>query len=159
METNTEPWFIVERAEMMAVLALTRLPEVIVRRQSEGYGSALLVSVSSQRSARVFGVLVKGATKSTSCVTPQGLVRSDVADKLKSAAGDSPFPIGLLYFDMTDDSGYFGWLFEPGKLPGELVRRDEIEVMPINDDVIRHVVEQVDRWYDSRASLITSRSA
>jgi hypothetical protein len=53
MNKSEENWFVSERAEMMAVLALTRLPEVTVRRHSEDYGLDLLVSVSEQRNALI----------------------------------------------------------------------------------------------------------
>lgn len=143
----------------MAMLALTRVPGVTVRRQNEDDGTDLLVSLSEVRKSRVFGVLVKGATTTAPYLSAQNLVKPNLIETLQQLAADSPFPIGLLFFDMTDDSGYFGWLVAPGEAAGELVLANQVEVVKINDSVIQTIVNDVDRWYDSRATLVTSRSA
>jgi hypothetical protein len=152
--------FIGERAEMMAMLALTNVPGVAVRRQNnEDSGVDLLVSVSADRPSRVFGVQVRGATKVATYLAPNGFVKPELIENLKRNAADFPFPLCLFFFDMSDDSGYFGWLLAPGMAPGELVLRDEVAVARISDETINAAINEVDRWYDNRASLVTSRSA
>lgn len=151
--SESEPWFLGQRAELLAMVTFTGLPGVTVQQQNADAGIDMLVSIPAERGGRVFGVEVKGAKSRDAYVTANGQVRHRVVDQLHRSAGDSPFPVGLAVFDMSDDSGYFGWLLAPGVTDdGEpkLERRESVAVTPITNEELRRIVEDVRRWYDSR---------
>ena len=152
--TKTEPWFLSERAEMLAQVAFTRHPGISLHSRTEDSGLDFLVSLPSKQGGRVFGVQVKGARRRETYVTPKLHLRAGLVEQVDQIAGDSPFPIGIAVFDMSDDAGYFGWLLAPtvsdSGIPS-LEHRNRITVTPLTPEELGRIIAEVDHWYDSRA--------
>jgi hypothetical protein len=155
---KTKPWYLTERAEILAMVMLTRLPNLVPWRPADDSGVDLFVSTSKNRGGRVFGLVIKAETTFEAQVAPDQRVLPAVLAELEQDAADTPFPTGILILDMSDDSGYFGWYIAPGPMPGELQRKEAIEVVKVNDELLQAIADEVDGWYDARARLMT-RSA
>ncbi len=150
---DNEPWFIGQRAELLAAVTFTRLPGVMVRQQPAESGLDLLVTLPADRGGRVFGVEVMGARHRDSYFTPDGHMHAEVVQRVEKQAGDSPFPVGIAVFDVSDDSGFFGWLLAPTESDAgdpKLERRQSVVVMPITTGELNRIVHDVNHWYDLR---------
>lgn len=154
MQTH-EPWYLGERAEHLAMVLLTSFDGVRVERLTAGKGIDLLVSVASPvGGGRVFGVEVKGVRRLSAIADQNGRVRESCVEQLAKIAGDSPYPVGLLAFDMSDDSAYFGWYlapaFEHDGHRASVVPTDEIRLQQIRPDDVQTLAAEVSDWYDAR---------
>ncbi|AUX21486.1 uncharacterized protein SOCEGT47_019700 [Sorangium cellulosum] len=147
--------FFAERAEYLATMFLTRHPDVSVERPSHDYGIDLLVSVkSSERSAELFGVVVKGDIEvEKTLLSDRSRVRATVATALRKQVEHATFPIGVLIFDMRTDEGYFGWVLQPrvaGSVSPGLTLQSSIDVAALDEERLEHVVADVQAWYNAR---------
>jgi len=154
MATNKER-FLAERAEYLAIMLLTRHPDVSVSRPSQDYGIDLLVNAkSSERSAELFGVEVKGYIDvERALLSGRNKVRATIAAALRKQVEHATFPVGALIFDNRTDEGYFGWILEPytnGVANPELALRSSINVAALDQKRLNEIVGQVHAWYDSR---------
>lgn len=150
-----EPWFLAQRAELLAIVTLTRVPGLTVQRQTMDHGVDLLAFIPGERWGRVFGVEVKAGTKRDAYITGDGKIRDVIVKNLDRLAGDSPFPVGVLFFDMSDDSGYFGWLLAPSTTESGEPRLERHLTVPVNevsDEYLHKIVQDVTRWYEARAT-------
>ncbi|HTE18300.1 MAG TPA: hypothetical protein VK689_07950 [Armatimonadota bacterium] len=154
---RAEPWYLGERAVHLAIVALTRVPEVTVTREERGYGVDLLVSLGGANSGgRVFGVEVKGVRRIADAVDREWRVRTQYRVQLERLAGDAPFPVGFLVFDMSDDAGYFGWFLEPvvplNDSAPQVRPVPDLRVEQLTPARLREVIASVSEWYDARVA-------
>src|SRR5262245_29956917 len=107
-------WFLTERTHALAVVHLTRRPDLEVAEVRRDMGLDLIVSINRQAerpTVRQFGVTLKGTVKP---VTPEYLNRV-LRPSMQSfrQIGGYPYPVCLFYFTMADDQGYYTWIAEP----------------------------------------------
>ncbi len=144
------------RAENLAVVHLTRRPDLIVSRPDREYGLDLLVTVAprDKPSGRLFGVQVKGVMSEQNLRrTADGIMSTDNGN----AAGlisEAPFPVCQFVFTMSDDQGYYRWINEPvcDRANGATLHlQDRTSLMPLTDAAIDEIVAAVNEWYDARS--------
>ncbi len=61
------------------------------------------------------------------------------------------YPVCLFFFTLRDEKGYFSWLAKPvlrGDGP-KLLHHDKADCVPLTDDLLAQVVDQVVSWYDA----------
>ena len=146
-------WFVEERSHALAMMHLTRRPDLVIREEShKDWGLDFIVEIAKDESAslRVFGVQVKG---SASAVT------DDQANKFLMSTFDAflrvehfYFPICVFYFTMADNKARYTWVAEPvvtqrGK--PKLERRTKAECEILDVDSLGLLVERVDSWYEA----------
>lgn len=153
---RTEPWYLAERAEHLAIVALTRLPNVSVSRQEQDDGIDLLVTISPATSGgRLFGVEVKGVKELRDAVDREYCVRKDYYKQLQRLAGDASIPVGLLIFEMLDDKGFFGWFLEPfvpaNEGTPEVRLAEDLRVEELTTSKLEEIIRCVNDWYDAQA--------
>ena len=149
---DTEMWFITERARALAVVLLTRRPDLVVHEAEDGSGLNLVVEIAKNRRSRMrrFGVLLRGAL---SPVDEEGAnkVLRPAFQGLQRLEPPS-FPACLFLFTMEDDQGYYTWLTEPLVAAGSrpvLRVHDSADCKRLTNASLDQIVQAVNKWYDA----------
>jgi hypothetical protein len=149
--SKTRPWYLDQRAEALAVVHLTRRPDLAVAKNSPEKGFDLTVEIlrDGRPTQRTFGVQV-GARVRAITADPADVLATAIAHR--PAAGDWPFPIGLFYFTMQDEAGYFVWVAEPVVTADgrpKLLSPPTAAPARLDAAAVDGIVAAVDRWYDA----------
>ena len=150
--------FIGERAEQLAIVYLTRSPEIAIERLSSDFGLDMLITIRPNQSAtgRVFGVQVKARNKA-----PQNFESLTLRAE-PEAYQDFTFPILTIVFTMDNDQGYSPGLILPKTRDVNLSTQNtyrpysaEIhdEWRSLNEYPIQQLISEVNAWYDTRRNL------
>src|SRR5437867_2958167 len=138
---SKRPWYYADRAEQLATVMLTRHPRLTVDRPAKNYGFDLLVTLLNNGLAELmFGVEVKADLKKSALLDPELVVRKAVSKRITARAAVLTFPIAIMLFDMSDDTGYLGWILQP-RLKNErasLSVADRVKTTKIESDTIVH---------------------
>lgn len=112
---ENDTWYLSQRAELLAVLHLTRRSDLVVSRPADDLGLDLLVSVikNGQYTGRMFGVVVKASVHAVRRHGEKGEYRVQLSARLMASFWDVPFPVCLFFFIMQNDAAYYVWLKEP----------------------------------------------
>lgn len=145
-----------KRAEALATVALTGLPDVSVSVSAVMPGSEMDMFVSVG-AGRLFGVVVKA--RRTSPVAVDGFLARDLQRSLKDSVRNATFPIGVIAVG-SDEKMAFGWLASPrkehGTQLGGLVLPSKIKVEAATVTRLKRAVREVKRWYESRSESGTT---
>ena len=141
-----------ERAYHLAIVSLTRVEGVVVSPAPSDHGIDLLVTASPSAPGRIFGVEVKGATAGR-LVNREGIVREDIAQRVRHYARDMAFPVGVMICEMPTDMAYFGWVLSPhpthgSKAPQSLALVSRIRVALATKRIMSRAIKDVNAWYD-----------
>jgi hypothetical protein len=104
------------RAEQLAVVHLTRRPDLIVTGLKDAdYGIDLLASIlkNNQKLGRNLGIRVEASVSKNSLHRRNGHIEIDSKYSDASSLVDVSFPVCLFFFTMEDDRGYWKWMVEP----------------------------------------------
>jgi hypothetical protein len=143
------------RAESLAIVYLTRHPDLLVDRYDRpDSGMDLLVTIAPEGRAtgRLFGVKVKGISRSTNGYRADAIPYSAVSDHAIKKLTEVPFPVCLFVFEMYSDQGFWLWGREPRVAEDnrrDLVNGNPKELAPLTRETISSLVEYVNRWYDA----------
>lgn len=155
-KTKTEPWFVMERAESLLVVHLTRRDDLKIERQPFGSWSDYLVHIHKKKSGRIFGVSLMGQRNLR--VSPTGeetkfpLILNLSAP---SHARIEDLPFCFVVFDIDDNNGFYRWFREPAidaEGRATLVDHEDNRFAPFDRPALDHIVHQVNQWYDQRTS-------
>jgi hypothetical protein len=151
MKQNLE-YFIAERAEHLAIVHLTRSPNLVIERMKtdRDYGLDMLATISRDESptGRIFGVQVKGQDKALKDgKTPQLILSSQERQYFQ----ELPFPVCFFFFTMEDDKGYYKWIKSPHALNKHLRSAEEEPWHVLSESSIAQMVEEVNSWYDEKS--------
>ena len=145
--------FIDERAEHLAVMHLTRRQDLGVERMAADYSLDMLVAILQDKrsTGRVFGVQVKGRDRALKTMQELSL---SVSEKEINTAQESPFPVYVFLFTMSNDQGYYRCFRYPqtdsDKASG-LVQQDQWHIL--NEDSLEQIINDVNAWYDAKKQL------
>jgi hypothetical protein len=142
MKTETEPWYVSERAVNLAIVLLTSRDDLAVNATGSAMGVDLLVTIHPRggQSGRVFGVIVKGVVDLSSA---QPL-------RIQRALLDVPFPLCQFIFDVRSTEGYFRWILEPTVArQARSLREGKSQLVPIDDECLDQIVRRINEWYDA----------
>lgn len=154
--TAEKPWYLVERAEGLAVIYLTEDSRVEVSRSRDVLSGLDIVATlreNGRPGARLFGVEVKAArTHEPGRDNPKPRTWS-VPSSHTSFFRDIPFPVCLFYFTVDDDQGLWGWIQKPitnVDAGPRLVFNERVPLSLLTAPDVTRIVSEVDRWYDER---------
>ncbi len=155
--TEKQPWYVGERGEHIVIMLLTRIPALRVTEVGErDHGIDFFVHIGGgEAPGRIFGVNVKAATSMQTLVNSHGLLRASRARHLQRLVKSYTFPIGLFAVDATDGTARFGWLLAPAISPlggRRLHPPERVDTIPVNDDTLEQIVNDVSAWYDASSS-------
>lgn len=148
---------VVERAYNLAVVYLTRNPNLIVTRNDGIKGTDLHVGIlqNGRFAGRVFGVEVK-ASVNEAPFTSRGYHKLPSHMVSIQDFRDTPFPVCLFFFTMMDDKAYFKWIVEPIVEDGKATLRlhEENMLEALDNAQLDELVSRVEEWYDVRSALL-----
>ena len=153
----SDPWYLAKRAELLAIMMLTRNGKVAVSQSPQAEGLDLLATiVNGHPAGRIFGVEVKASSDIRTLVAKDGTVRKALAQQLTERLGEYPFPVGAMLFDMQTDDGYFVWILAPSievRTGSPTLRRSSpLRAEAVTDDLLRKVIQEIDDWYDAKTN-------
>ncbi len=96
-----------------------------------------------------FGVLLRGVPSPVSADQANKILRPTIGQF--QGMRKFTYPVCLFFFTMRDERAYFSWLAEPvvnGGSP-KLVHHQTTNCVPLTDELLGRVVEQVVAWYDA----------
>ena len=155
------------RAKALFTISLTARDDLAVEEVTADSGYDFIIRIVKDGSVtnRMFAAELKAA------VGEAGLSEIRFPAQQLAFYKDIPFPVCLFFFSVSNDKGYYRWLVEPtlsyGK-PGLAFRVDEHdlnaknssyvtfpsqELIEMNADNLERIVDNVNDWYDQRASL------
>ncbi len=150
---SSKEWFIVSRAEDLAIVLLTRFPLTVTRETDIDRGIDLRVIVDPKKlGLREFGVEVKGTTRILDFVDQHNRLRPQILRASQRMLEHCPFPVALMVFDVATDTGLFGWLVAPVIQQGKagLTTSDPVLLEPATNERIANALAEVREWYIAR---------
>ena len=68
------------------------------------------------------------------------------------------YPVCLFFFTLRKEQAYFSWLAEPVLTAGgpKLVHHDNANCVPLTDELLGSVIEQIVAWYDAVAAVLVA---
>jgi hypothetical protein len=153
------------RAKALLTISLTERDDLRIEDVRDDSGCDFLVyqTKNGRTTSRVFGVLLRATIRET---TPAGV---PVTRQLLEDWEESPFPICLVFFYMTDDRGYFRWLVEPVVSPagepdlkitvasesanGPSILLPSSSFVELKQASLNQLVSSVEAWYDARSRV------
>lgn len=144
-----EDRFFETRAVQLAIVHLTRRPDVRVTQEPHEDGVDLLVSLlkNGKNVGRLLAVEVKAATSET--MIPGAYGKDWRPDAILNSYY---FPLCLFVFSMDHDRGYWRWVRKPElHAPGRrhLVSVEDGPLEPLTDAAMNRMLDAVRDWYDS----------
>ncbi|MBW4620608.1 MAG: DUF4365 domain-containing protein [Cyanosarcina radialis HA8281-LM2] len=146
--------FIAERAEHLAMVYLTRSQDLVVERMKADYGLDMLVTILCEKfpTGRVFGIQAQGRDKAFKNIQQEALLALSV--KENSYFQDLPFPVGLLFFTMEDDKGYFKWLKYPSGSNKNHHSLEHNQWRSLDEYQVDRILEEVNAWYEEKSHSV-----
>lgn len=156
MTDESKELFIADRVRAMATVVLTRRDDLVVTETKQGTGLDLHVFIDREDKPMrlAFGVLLRGVS---SPVTAEH-ANKVLGPTMGQFRGMRKFtyPVCLFFFTMREEQAFFSWLAEPLMTDAgpKLVHHDKANCVPLTDDLLERVVEQVVNWYDAVETLL-----
>ncbi len=156
MTDEAREMFVADQARALATVLLTRRGDLTIMETKKDTGLDFHVYIGREDKPMrlVFGVLLRG-------VAPP--LTADQADKvlgptLGQFRGMRKFtyPVCLFFFTLREEQAFFSWLAEPvvkGGAP-KLVHHEKAHCVPLTDDLLDQVVEQIVAWYDAVEAVL-----
>jgi hypothetical protein len=157
--------YVDQRAELLAQIVLTRLPEIeiapAVAKRDTGIDLwARWFGVSPDAPFEpYFGVQVKGTVRHLADAKAASKFANDVRRDQKRGPGFYIAPTIIMVFSVQDDEGYWGWVMEPflrEKGRPALSRVDRIEVKPVTSKTIDEILGRVSPWFAYMGDLLAT---
>lgn len=144
-----------KRLHALAIIQLTRRPDLTVHDQEFDFGCDLVVSVHHDREPRraglrLFAVQIKGGWKKVPAPKANLALRATIRELQQ--AGPWPFPFVVFYYSMEGDQGWYTWATEPvisSRGECSLQVQEKPACQPLDDRALDQIVERVDGWYDA----------
>jgi hypothetical protein len=139
-----------ERLRALATVILTRRGDLIIVDTKRDTGLDLHVSIDREdKSMRLtFGVLLRGLPTSVTIEQANRALSPTIAQF--QGMRKFTYPVCLFVFITRDDQALFSWLAEPVVTGGapKLVHHTKAHCVPLTDELLGQVVDQVIAWYD-----------
>jgi Domain of unknown function (DUF4365) len=142
--------FIHERATHLAIVHLTRNPDLMIERMSTASVIDMMISIRRDQrpTGRIFGIQIKGQDKAFKNIQPEA--PSPLTQAEKSYFQDLPFPVCTFYFSMADDRGYYKWLQSPQESSQSIQLLELHQWHSLDEHAIDQVVADVNAWYNQK---------
>jgi Domain of unknown function (DUF4365) len=140
-------YFIDKRAEDLAVMHLTRHPDIRIERCTDDVGLDMLATIVRDQhpTGRMFGLQVRGQDRAIATLKEIALA-SPLPDF--KYLNEFPFPVCELFFTMEDDRGYYRWIKSP-------TRQTSGQTWNVLDHAqLEQMFTSVNCWYDEKSRSV-----
>ena len=156
MTNDSKAKFIGERVRALATIVLTRRGDLSIVETKKDTGLDFHVQIDREDKPMrlTFGVLLGGVPS---------LVTIDHANKVLGPTMGQfqgmrkfTYPVCLFFFTMREEQAFFSWLAEPvviARTP-KLIHRDKADCLPLTNELLEQVVEQIVGWYDAVETVL-----
>jgi hypothetical protein len=156
MSGRSSDGFLAERVEALAIMHLTRRPDLVVRRRSwqDPQAEGLLVEIRERGrppSRKVFGVSLDGAKAPVTIEGASTRLKLGLGRFFSNYEGPT-IPYILFYFTMLDDQGYATWAAEPVVESGRhklKYHRSRADCVRLDREALDRLVAAVDAYYEA----------
>jgi hypothetical protein len=156
MTNEAKERFLADQVRALATVILTRRGDlaVVETKKDTGLDFHVYVDREDKPMRLVFGVLLRGAAEP---------VTIDQANKILGPTLGQfrgmrkfTYPVCLFFFTVREEQQFFSWLAEPVLNAGapKLIHHDEVNCVPLTDELLAQVVEQIVAWYDAVEVLL-----
>ena len=156
MTNELREHFIADRVRALATIILTRRGDLTIVETKKDTGLDLHVTIDREDKPMrlMFGVLLRGVP---SPVTPDHASKV-LGPTMGQFQGMRKFtyPVCLFLFTMREEQAFFSWLAEPVVNDGvpKLVHHNKANVVPLTNEFLDHVVQQIVGWYDAMEAVL-----
>jgi hypothetical protein len=156
MTEDSKARFVQDQVRALATVILTRRSDLIVvdTKKDTGLDFHVYIDREDKPMRLMFGVLLRGVPS---------LVSPDHANKVLGPTMGQfrgmrkfTYPVCLFFFTTREEQAFFSWLAEPivnGGTP-KLVHHDKANCVPLTDELLGQVVEQIVAWYDAVEAVL-----
>jgi hypothetical protein len=155
MAVKQSELFIAERVEALAIMHLTRRPDLTVRRDARKGDrvTALLVEITEGGTPawKTFGVYLQGTKTPVSVQQANGTLKFSIR-RFFANYGAPAIPFCLFYFTMEDNQGYFTWLAEPVVETDRFrlkYHKEKADCVKLDGEALDSIVEAVNAYYQA----------
>jgi hypothetical protein len=145
-----------DQVRALATVVLTRRGDltIVETKRDTGLDFHVYIEREDKPMRLVFGVLLRGV--------PSPLTPDQANQVLGPTMGQFQgmrkftYPVCLLFFTLRDEHAYFSWLAEPvvtDEMP-KLVHHQKAKCVPLTDDLLAQVIEQIVTWYDAVEAVL-----
>jgi len=146
--------FIAERVESLAIMHLTRRPDLTVRREIRKGDQVtdLLVEITEEGERpgwKKFGVYLQGTKAPVTVEDANGKLTFGLR-RFFNNYGEPAIPFCLFYFTMENNQGYFTWVSEPVVEKGRFrlkYHKQKADCVLLSREVLDQIVEAVNAYY------------
>jgi len=158
MAAKKDAWYLESRAESLALMYLTRYPDLRIEKSPRDYGLDFLVTVPKGRgyTGRIFGIQTKGAVSARQTSKSAVALPVEFARKELAASHDMPFPVCLFFFTMENDQGYYKWVKEPDLTASgapKLIINKSTELKKLTNRELDTIISKLKTWYDKNEAV------
>jgi len=145
-----------ERLRALATVILTRWGDLSIVETKRDTGLDFHVSIDREdKSMRLrFGVLLRGMPSSVTVEQANQVLGPTIGQF--QGMRKFTYPVCLFVFTMRDEQAFFSWLAEPVVTGGapKLVHHDKAHCVPLTDELLEQVIEQIVAWYDAVETVL-----
>ncbi|HEV3203893.1 MAG TPA: hypothetical protein VGY77_05905 [Gemmataceae bacterium] len=156
MTNESKKQFLGERVRALATVLLTRRSDLTIvdTKKDTGLDFHVYIEREDKPMRLTFGVLLRGV--------PSPVTANHAKKVLGPTMGQFQgmrkftYPVCLFFFTMREEHAFFSWLAEPVVTDGapKLVHHDKAKCVPLTDEFLGQVVEQIVAWYDAVESVL-----
>jgi hypothetical protein len=148
-----------ERIRAVAIVYLTRRPEITIHEETKDIGIDLLafISPNDKVGVRQFGVKLIGIWEDVTVEQANLALRPTMHEM--QGHGPFPFPVLLFFFTMEKNRGWYTWVAQPlvsAQAAIELPIHHEADCHPLDDLALDEIVAHVNAWYDAYYAQVGS---
>lgn len=154
MARKKPEWFMDLRLPSLAIVHLTRRPDLRVKQEARVAGKALDLMVEivdgEGPAWKRFGVYLQGTT-SPVAIEQANKAMSTSLRRFFDEYGEPTLPFCLLYFAVAEGRGFFTWIAEPlvkGGAP-TLKYHEKAELMALDQAALDRLVDRVNSYFEA----------
>lgn len=149
--------FVAERTEALAMVYLTRRPDLWVTKGSDDLPYNLIVHLQNEHppSNKTFAVELRGAESPVTIEHANKVLLPTMRTLGRNARVS--MPVCLFFFTMQDNKGYHTWVLQPvieNSRNPRLVARETADCVELSNEVIEAITQKVDTWYEALDQLL-----
>jgi hypothetical protein len=139
-----------EQVRALATIILTRRDDLTIAQTRKETGLDFHVSVDREDKPMrlTFGVLLRGVPSPVTAEHANMVLGPTMGQFV--GMRKFTYPVCLFFFTLREEQAFFSWLAEPvvqGGAP-KLIHHTKANCVPLTDELLGRVVEQVVAWYD-----------